>query len=151
MTNQNRAKEVAIKIDSVSKDFNLPHEVDNNLKQKLLHPLKRNSTEKQHAYKTLLREQQKIENQVRRTASLQKGEYVKSIDMGTMATKTQLEAWQRLGDEMKRLEQLAASKGKKIVVNDSELTKARNLTNELSQQQRIENEIAAAEKGICPI
>ena len=97
-----------------------------------------------NAYKTLLREQQKIENQVRRTASLQKGEYVKSIDMGTMATKTQLEAWQRLGDEMKRLEQLAASKGKKIVVNDSELTKARNLTNELSQQQRIENEIAAA-------
>ena len=75
-----------------------------------------------NAYKTLLREQQKIENQVRRTASLQKGEYVKSIDMGTMATKTQLEAWQRLGDEMKRLEQLAASKGKKIVVNDSELT-----------------------------
>ena len=97
-----------------------------------------------NAYKTLLREQQKIENQVRRTASLQKGEYVKSIDIGTMATKTQLEAWQRLGDEMKRLEQLAASKGKKIVVNDSELTKARNLTNELSQQQRIENEIAAA-------
>lgn len=97
-----------------------------------------------NAYKTLLREQQKIEQQVRRTASLQKGEYVKSIDMGTMATKTQLEAWQRLGDEMKRLEQLAASKGKKIVVNDSELTKARNLTNELSQQQRIENEIAAA-------
>lgn len=99
-----------------------------------------------NAYKTLLREQQKIEQQVRRTVSLQKGEYVKSIDMGTMATKTQLEAWQRLGDEMKRLEQLAASKGKKIVVNDSELTKARNLTNELSQQQRIENEIAAANR-----
>jgi ABC-2 type transport system ATP-binding protein len=53
MTNQNRAKEVAIKIDSVSKDFNLPHEVDNNLKQKLLHPLKRNSTEKQHALKDI--------------------------------------------------------------------------------------------------
>ena len=99
-----------------------------------------------NAYKTLLREQQKIENQVRRTVSLQRGEYVKSIDMGTMATKTQLEAWQRLGAEMKRLEQLAASKGKKIVVNDSELTKARNLTNELSQQQRIENEIAAASR-----
>lgn len=99
-----------------------------------------------NAYKTLLREQQKIEQQVRRTVSLQRGEYVKSIDMGTMATKTQLEAWQRLGDEMKRLEQLAASKGKKIVVNDSEFTKARNLTNELSQQLRIENEIAAASR-----
>jgi len=82
-----------------------------------------------NAYKTLLREQQKIENQVRRTASLQKGEYVKSIDMGTMATKTQLEAWQRLGAEMERLKQLAASKGKTIGVDNSELSKARDLTN----------------------
>lgn len=44
-------REVAIKIDEVSKDFNLPHELNNNLKQRLLHPLKRTSTEKQHALK----------------------------------------------------------------------------------------------------
>lgn len=99
-----------------------------------------------NAYKTLLREQQKIENQVRRTASLQKGEYVKSIDMGTMATKTQLEAWQRLGAEMERLKQLAASKGKTIGVDNSELSKARDLTNEIRQQQSIEREIEAANR-----
>ena len=99
-----------------------------------------------NAYKTLLREQQKIENQVRRTASLQKGEYVKSIDMGTMATKSQLEAWQRLGAEMERLKQLAASKGKTIGVDNSELSKARDLTNEIRQQQSIEREIEAANR-----
>ena len=99
-----------------------------------------------NAYKTLLREQQKIEQQVRRTASLQKGEYVKSIDMGTMATKTQLEAWQRLGAEMERLKQLAASKGKTIGVDNSELSKARDLTNEIRQQQSIEREIEAANR-----
>ena len=99
-----------------------------------------------NAYKTLLREQQKIEQQVRRTASLQKGEYVKSIDMGTMATKSQLEAWQRLGAEMERLKQLAASKGKTIGVDNSELSKARDLTNEIRQQQSIEREIEAANR-----
>lgn len=46
-------KEVAIKIDGVSKSFNLPHELNNNLKQRLLHPLKRTSAERQHALKDI--------------------------------------------------------------------------------------------------
>lgn len=57
MTDQNKektkSKEVAIEIDGVFKDFNLPHEINSNLKQKLLHPLKRSSTEKQHALKDI--------------------------------------------------------------------------------------------------
>jgi ABC-type polysaccharide/polyol phosphate transport system ATPase subunit len=43
----------AIEVKGVYKDFILPHEVDNNLKQKLLHPLKRVSSEKQHALKDI--------------------------------------------------------------------------------------------------
>lgn len=46
-------KEVAIKVDGVYKNFKLPHEVNNNLKQKILHPLKRKSFEEQHALKDI--------------------------------------------------------------------------------------------------
>lgn len=46
-------KEVAIKVDGVYKDFILPHEVSNNLKQKILHPFKRTTSEKQHALKNI--------------------------------------------------------------------------------------------------
>lgn len=46
-------KDVAIKVDGVYKDFILPHEVSNNLKQKILHPLKRTTSEKQHALKNI--------------------------------------------------------------------------------------------------
>lgn len=43
----------AIEVKRVYKDFILPHEVNNNLKQRLLHPLKRLSSEKQHALKDI--------------------------------------------------------------------------------------------------
>ncbi|HRV76013.1 MAG: ABC transporter ATP-binding protein [Candidatus Nomurabacteria bacterium] len=46
-------KEVAIKVEGVYKDFILPHELNNNLKQKILHPFKRTSSEKQHALKNI--------------------------------------------------------------------------------------------------
>jgi ABC-2 type transport system ATP-binding protein len=46
-------KEIAIKVEGVYKDFDLPHEVNNNLKQKILHPFKRTTTEKQHALKDI--------------------------------------------------------------------------------------------------
>lgn len=46
-------KEIAIKVEGVYKDFILPHELNNNLKQKILHPLKRTTSEKQHALKNI--------------------------------------------------------------------------------------------------
>jgi hypothetical protein len=39
-------QKVAIKIKGVYKDFYLPHEVSDNLKQRILHPLKRSTIEK---------------------------------------------------------------------------------------------------------
>lgn len=53
MRENNEHKTAAIEIRDISKDFDLPHEVDNNLKQKILHPLKRKSIEKQHALKDI--------------------------------------------------------------------------------------------------
>ncbi len=46
-------QKVAIKIEGVYKDFHLPHEVSDNLKQRILHPLKRSTIEKQHALKDI--------------------------------------------------------------------------------------------------
>ena len=48
-----KSNEVAIRVEGVSKDFDLPHEVNNNLKQKILHPLKRTTSEKQQALKNI--------------------------------------------------------------------------------------------------
>ena len=42
-----------IEVKEVYKDFNLPHEVQNNLKQKILNPFKKTSVEKQHALKNI--------------------------------------------------------------------------------------------------
>ena len=47
-------EEIAIKVEGVSKDFILPHESQDSLKSKLLHPLKRNGgSEKQHALRDI--------------------------------------------------------------------------------------------------
>jgi ABC-2 type transport system ATP-binding protein len=46
-------KEVAIEVKGVYKDFRLPHEVNNNLKQKVLNPFKRVKIEKQHILKDI--------------------------------------------------------------------------------------------------
>lgn len=44
------AKDIAISVEHVSKDFRLPHEMNNSLKSIIVHPFrKRNTVEKQHA------------------------------------------------------------------------------------------------------
>ncbi len=51
---QSNLEEIAIKVDGVYKDFDLPHEKQNSLKQKIIHPLKSKRTiEKQHALKDI--------------------------------------------------------------------------------------------------
>jgi ABC-2 type transport system ATP-binding protein len=48
------SEEIAIKVEGVYKDFDLPHEKQNNLKQKIIHPFKSKPTvEKQHALKDI--------------------------------------------------------------------------------------------------
>lgn len=52
--NKESDKDIAIRVDNVSKDFNLPHEKQNNIKYKIVHPFKAKSTvEKQHALKNI--------------------------------------------------------------------------------------------------
>ena len=47
-------EKIAIKVQGVSKDFILPHESQDSLKSKLLHPLERSSGyEKQHALRDI--------------------------------------------------------------------------------------------------
>jgi ABC-2 type transport system ATP-binding protein len=47
-------EEIAIKVEGVYKDFDLPHEKQNSLKQKIVHPFKSKGTvEKQHALKDI--------------------------------------------------------------------------------------------------
>ena len=50
-TNFSTEDEVAIKVEGVFKDFDLPHEINQSLKQRLLSPFKKTSVEKQHALK----------------------------------------------------------------------------------------------------
>ena len=51
MSNQ---EEVAIKVEGVYKDFDLPHEAQNSLKTRILHPMsKGKNIEKQHALKDI--------------------------------------------------------------------------------------------------
>ncbi len=52
-TEPDNKSEVAIKVNGVYKDFNLPHEINNSLKQKLIKPFKRTTVEKQHALKDI--------------------------------------------------------------------------------------------------
>lgn len=48
------SEDIAIKVERVYKDFDLPHEKQNNLKYKIVHPLKSKTTiEKQHALKDI--------------------------------------------------------------------------------------------------
>ena len=49
----NQQTNIAIKAEGIYKDFDLPHEVNDSIKSKLLHPIKRQSIEKQHALKDI--------------------------------------------------------------------------------------------------